>query len=195
MPIKVFGDSISGNCHKVRYVCDLLAIDYEWHEVNILQQESRTPEFLQLNPQGQVPVIQLPGGEAIAQSNAIMRYLAHGSSLLPAEPLAQARVDEWLFWEQYSHEPYIAVNRFQMLYLGKTADQLESWRVQRGYAALDYMDGQLAERQWLTNDSFSIADIALYAYTSMATQGGFDLARYQHLQNWLNNCKAALEAD
>jgi glutathione S-transferase len=193
MPIKVFGDSISGNCHKVRYVCDLLSVDYEWHEVNILQQESRTPEYLQINPQGQVPAIQLPGGETIAQSNAIMRYLAHGSFLLPTEPLAQARVDEWLFWEQYSHEPYIAVNRFQMLYLGKTADELEAWRVERGYAALDYMDGQLADRQWLANDSFSIADIALYAYTSMATQGGFDLARYHELQRWLTDCKAALK--
>lgn len=192
MTIKVYGDSISGNCLKVKWVCDLLDVSYEWCEVNILKQESRTPEYLDVNPQGQVPAIQLESGESLAQSNGIMRYLAQGSKLLPNDALAQARIDEWLFWEQYSHEPYIAVNRFQMKYLGKSAAELDDWRVQRGYEALRYMDDHLAKRQWLANDAFSIADISLYAYTSMATEGGFELGDYQHVTRWLADCKAEL---
>ncbi len=193
MSIKIYGDSISGNCLKIKYVCDILDIDYDWIELDILKQQSRTPEYLAMNPQGQVPAIQLPTGESIAQSNGIMRYLARGSNLLPADAFAEAKVDEWLFWEQYSHEPYIAVNRFQMKYLGKSANELEEWRVVRGQEALASMDRHLANHVWLANDQFSIADISLYAYTSMAEEGGFNLGDYPQVQRWLKDCAAEMD--
>ena len=114
--MRIYGDSNSGNCLKVKYTADYLGLGYEWINVDIMQGESRTPDFLQINPQGQVPVIELEDGRCLAQSNAIIRYLAQGTVLLPDDPYLQAKVDEWLFWEQYSHEPYIAVCRFHMLY-------------------------------------------------------------------------------
>lgn len=195
MTIKIYGDSISGNCLKVKYVCDILRIDYDWCEVDILKQQSRTPEYLAMNPQGQVPVIQLETGEAIAQSNGILRYLARDSKLLPTDALASAKIDEWLFWEQYSHEPYVAVNRFQMKYLGKSVDELEAWRVERGVAALKFMDTHLADHQWLANDQFSIADISLYAYTSLAEEGGFSLGDYPQVQRWLKDCAVEMDVN
>lgn len=193
MAMKIYGDSISGNCLKIKYVCDILQIEYQWCEVDILKQASRTPEYLAMNPQGQVPVIQLDTGECIAQSNGIMRFLARGSKLLPEDNLAQARIDEWLFWEQYSHEPYIAVNRFQMKYLGKRANELESWRVERGYEALNLMEQHLQNHSWFANGKFSIADIALYAYTSMAQEGGFDLGGYPGIERWLQACALEIQ--
>lgn len=114
--MKVYGDKNSGNCLKVKYTADYLNIPYEWIAVDLMQGASRTPEYLRINPQGQVPAIQLEDGHCLAQSNAIIRYLAQGTVLLPEDPYQQARVDELLFWEQYSHEPYIAVCRAQILY-------------------------------------------------------------------------------
>ena len=117
--MRIYGDLSSGNCLKVKYTADFLGLDYDWTPVDIMQGESRAPDFLRMNPQGQVPVIQLEDGRCLAQSNAIIRYLAQGTALLPLDNYLQAKVDEWLFWEQYSHEPYIAVCRFHMLYQGK----------------------------------------------------------------------------
>jgi glutathione S-transferase len=194
MSFKVFGDSVSGNCHKIRYVADLLGLTYEWQEVNILEGESRTPEYLSMSPQGQVPVVQLEDGTVITQSNGIMRYLARGSALFPSDPLQQAKVDEWLFWEQYSHEPYVAVSRFQMRYLKRTIDERDDWRVERGNNALDFMDACLANNAWLANESFSIADIALYAYTSLAHEGGFSLEDRPNVERWVRACHAKLDA-
>ena len=115
--MKIYGDTNSGNCLKVKWVCDKLALPYRWIDVNTMKQETRTAEFLKLNSAGQVPTIVLDDGRTLAQSNAIIRYLARGSDLIPQDAFAQAKMDEWLFWEQYSHEPYIAVCRFQMVYL------------------------------------------------------------------------------
>ena len=140
----IYGDTKSGNCLKVKYTADYLELDYEWISVDITQGESRTPDFLRINPQGQVPVVQFEVGRYLAQSNAIIRYLARGTALLPEDLYVQAKVDEWLFWEQYSHEPYIAVCRFHMLYLGKSRESREPWRVERGEQALDYMENHLA---------------------------------------------------
>ena len=192
--MKIFGDSISGNCLKVKYTADLLGLDSQWHEVNILKGASRTPEFLQINPHGQVPAVQFDNGETLAQSNAIIRYLANGTHLLPSEPLAAAKVDEWLFWEQYSHEPYVAVCRFQMRYLNRSKEELEDWRVSCGDEALDYMEQYLANHKWLANDSFSIADIALHAYTNMAEEGGFDLTVRPNLIRWLADCQTEINS-
>ena len=190
--MRIYGDTNSGNCLKVKYTADYLGLAYEWIAVDITQGESRTPDFLEINPQGQVPVIQVEDRRCLAQSNAIIRYLAQGTALLPEDAYLQAKVDEWLFWEQYSHEPYIAVCRFHMLYLGKPRDSREPWRVERGEQALDYMENRLAGRQWLTGDTFTIADIALLAYTRVAHEGGFDLGIRQNVQQWVRDCERLL---
>ena len=190
--MKIYGDSNSGNCLKVKYTADYLGLDYEWIAVDITQGESRTADFLEINPQGQVPAIQLEDGRCLAQSNAIIRYLAQGTALLPEDAYLQAKVDEWLFWEQYSHEPYIAVCRFHMLYLGKSRESREPWRVERGELALDYMESHLAGRQWLAGDTFTIADIALLAYTRVAHEGGFDLETRQNVRQWIQDCERLL---
>ena len=138
--MKVYGDTNSGNCLKVKWVCDHLALPYTWIAVDTLKGETRTAEFLKLNGAGQVPTIELDDGRALAQSNAIIRYLARGSRLIPQDAFAEGKMDEWLFWEQYSHEPYIAVCRFQMFYLKKPASDLDPDKVKRGSAALDRRD-------------------------------------------------------
>ena len=123
--MKIYGDQNSGNCLKVKWVADRLALPYEWIEIDTLKGGSRTAEFLKLNPWGQVPAVVLDDGRTLAQSNAIIRYLARGSELIPADAFAAAKMDEWLFWEQYSHEPYVAVCRFHMVYLGRKASELD----------------------------------------------------------------------
>src|ERR1700749_2431847 len=159
--MKIHGDSNSGNCLKVKWVCDKLALPDRGIEVDTLKRETRTAEFLKLNSAGQVPTVEFDDGRTLAQSNAIIRYLARGSALIPADGFAAAKMDEWLFWEQYSHEPYIAVCRFHMRYLGKAASELDPERVKRGYAALDRMESHLAGSRFLVGAAFSLADIAL----------------------------------
>lgn len=190
--MKVYGDTNSGNCLKVKWVCDYLALPYRWIDVDTMKGESRTAEFLKLNSAGQVPTIELDDGRTLAQSNAIIRYLGRGSDLIPADAFAQARMDEWLFWEQYSHEPYIAVCRFQMVYLRKPASELDPEKVKRGYAALDRMELHLADSRFLAGDAVSLADVALLAYTRLAHQGGFDLGKYPHLRRWFGDAERAL---
>ncbi len=184
MTMRIFGDSISGNCLKVKWVPDLLELPYQWEEVDILKGESRTPSFLAMNAAGQVPVILLDDGRTIAQSNAIILYLAEGSSLLPADPFARAKMMEWLFWEQYSHEPYIAVARFQVVYQHKPVAQLKPRLVERGNAALARLELALREQPYLVG-RLSLADISLVAYTRMARQGGFDVDAYPSVMSWI----------
>jgi glutathione S-transferase len=183
--MKIHGDGNSGNCLKVKWVCDALALPYAWIDVDTTRGGSRTPEFLKLNPWGQVPTIEFDDGRTLAQSNAIIRYLARGSDLIPADPFATAQMDAWLFWEQYSHEPYVAVCRFQMVYLGKPASELDANLVKRGYTALDHMERRLNEARFLVGDIFSLADVALLAYTRVAHEGGFDLSRHAALTRWI----------
>jgi glutathione S-transferase len=183
--MKIYGDSNSGNCLKVKWVCDRLALSYIWVDVDTLKQETRTPQFLALNSAGQVPTVEFDDGRTLAQSNAIIRYLAHGSALIPGDAFAAAKMDEWLFWEQYSHEPYIAVCRFQMLYLGKGSSELDPDKVRRGCAALERMEQHLAGTRFLVGEDFSLADVALLAYTRVAHEGGFDLARYPSVRRWI----------
>jgi glutathione S-transferase len=190
--MKIHGDSNSGNCLKVKWVCDRLALPYAWIEVDMLRQETRTPQFLALNSAGQVPVVEFDDGRTLAQSNAIIRYLARGSTLIPADAFASAKMDEWLFWEQYSHEPYIAVCRYQMRYLGKAASELDPEKVRRGYAALERMDLHLSRARFLIGDDASLADVALLAYTRVAHEGGFDLARYPNVRRWIADGESAL---
>ncbi len=142
--MKIHGDSNSGNCLKVKWVCDHLGLPYTWIEIDTLKRETRSAQFLKLNSAGQVPTVQLDDDRTLAESNAIIRYLARGSDLIPGDDFAAAKMDEWLFWEQYSHEPYVAVCRFQMRYLGKPASALDPDKVERGHAALARMERQLA---------------------------------------------------
>ena len=190
--MKVYGDRISGNCLKVQYTADYLGLDYDWVDTDIMAGESRTPEYLAMNPAGQVPTLLLDDGRAIAQSNAIIGYLAEGSELLPADAYERAKVYEWLFWEQYSHEPYVAVCRFVMVYQQKSAAEREGWRVERGEAALDLMDQSLADRDWFAGSGLSIADIGLVAYTRLAHEGGFDLDARPRVRAWIERTETAL---
>lgn len=190
--MKIYGDLNSGNCLKVKWVCDRLRIPYKWIAVDTMRGETRTPAFLQLNASGQVPVVEFDDGRALAQSNAIIRYLARGSDLIPIDDFLAAKMDEWLFWEQYSHEPYIAVCRFLLVYLGKPASDLDPDKVKRGYAALARMERQLATTRFLVGDLFTLADVALLAYTRVAHEGGFDLADYGAVRRWINDSERAL---
>jgi len=190
--MRIYGDSNSGNCLKVKFVCDHLQIPYTWTEVDTQKGETRTAGFLKLNPAGQVPTVVFDDGRALAQSNAIIRYLARDSDLIPSDSFAEAKMDEWLFWEQYSHEPYIAVCRFQMVYLRKSAGELDPEKVKRGYAALARMETQLAATSFLVGDVLSLADVALLAYTRVAHEGGFDLTAYPAVRRWIAACEASL---
>ncbi len=192
MALRIFGDSISGNCLKVKWVADFLGIPYVWTETSVVNAETRTPEFLTLNPAGQVPLIILQDGRPLAQSNAIMLHLADGSALIPADAYDRARMLEWLFWEQYSHEPYVAVARFQMHYMGKTREEIGERIYERGAAALKRMDDALAGGGFLVGEAVSLADVALVAYTRVAHEGGFDLSDYPAVKAWVARVEAAL---
>jgi glutathione S-transferase len=190
--MKIHGDINSGNCLKVKWVCDRLGLPYEWIAVDTLKRETHTPQFLKLNGAGQVPVLELDDGRALAQSNAIIRYLARDSDLIPADTFLAAKMDEWLFWEQYSHEPYIAVCRFMMIYLGKPASDLDADKVKRGYAALARMEHQLAATRFLIGDALTLADVSLLAYTRVAHEGGFHLDGYASVRRWIGECEQRL---
>jgi len=190
--MKVFGDSNSGNCLKVKWLCDLLALPYAWIEIDILRGESRTSDFLAMHPAGQVPVVVLDDGRALAQSNAVIRYLARGSALIPADAYRAAKMDEWLFWEQNSHEPFVAGCRFQLVYLHKSRDQLDPEKVKRGYAALEHMDQALQLARYFGGETASLADLALLAYTRVAPEGGFDLAAFAAVRRWIPEAEQAL---
>ena len=193
MTLRIFGDSISGNCLKVKWTADYLGLAYAWTETSVLGGETRTPAFLALNAAGQVPVAILADGRPLAQSNAIIHHLAEGSTLIPRDPYERAQMLEWMFWEQYSHEPYIAVARFQVKYLGKPASALEPRLVERGHDALARLESALTDRAFLVGQTLSLADIALVAYTRTAGEGGFDLASYAAVRTWIGRVEAALQ--
>lgn len=191
--MRIYGDSISGNCLKVKWVADYLGRKYEWIETDVLRGESRTAQFLALNPVGQVPLVVLGDGRPLAQSNAIIVHLAEGSDLIPADAYDRARMLEWMFWEQYSHEPYVAVARFQVRYAGKPVSELEARLVERGNGALQRLEDGLVVSSFLVGEVPSLADVALVAYTRVAHEGGFDLARYPRVQAWVKRVEAALK--
>ncbi len=191
--MKIYGDSISGNCLKVKWTADFLGLPYMWIETNILDGESRTETFLAVNPAGQVPAVILPDGRPLAQSNAIILYLAEGSQLIPADAYDRARMFEWLFWEQYSHEPYVAVARFQVRYLGKSVADLDERIVERGASALRRLETALADAPFLVGERVTLADLALVAYTRVAHEGGFDLQLYPAVKAWVARVERALD--
>jgi len=183
----VFGMSASGNCYKIKLLLEMLDAPYAWREVDVLNGGSRAPEFLAMNPNGKVPVLEIGPGQYLPESNAILVYLAEETPFWPQDKFARAQVLQWMFFEQYSHEPYIAVARFIKKFL--PADHVRQQEIprllERGYQALDVMEKQLTGREWLVGGEMTIADIALYAYTHDAAAGGFDLSRYPAISAWL----------
>jgi glutathione S-transferase len=188
----VYGMSASGNCYKVRLLLEQLGLAYRWVEVDSVGGQTRTPEFLARNPNGKVPLLELADGRRLAESNAILCYLAEGSALLPADAWRRAQVLQWLFFEQYSHEPYVAVARFIAAWLPPDHPRhAELPRLRdRGHAALALMEAALATREFLVDGGYSVADIALYAYTHDAPRGGIALDRYPALRAWLARVEA-----
>jgi len=176
----------SGNGYKVRLVLAQLAIPYERVELDIERGETRTPEFLAKNPNGRIPVLEYAPGRFLAESNAIAFYLADGTPLLPDDRLGRAEVLQWMFFEQYSHEPYIATSRHWIL-TGKAAERRALLDAKRepGYAALGVMERRLRDRAFFVGERYSIADVALYAYTHVAHEGGFDLGGFPRVREWL----------
>jgi glutathione S-transferase len=159
--MKIFGDHRSGNCDKVRFTIGHLQLPHEWIEIDSVKGGTRTPEFLAMNARGQVPVVVLPDGRALAQSNAIVRYLCDGSPLLPADRWKRAKIDEWMFWEANNHEFFIAGCISHMTYMAKSKETRDALRVQRGDRALDMMENHLRTANWMVADELTAADIAL----------------------------------
>ncbi|WP_291205369.1 glutathione S-transferase family protein [Hyphomonas sp.] len=191
--IRVFGDSISGNCLKVKWVAERLGLAHEWIEIDILKGETRTDAFLALNPFGQVPVVQFDDGRTLSQSNAIILHFAEGSDLVPADAFERAKMLEWMFWEQYSHEPTIAVRRFQKHYLKKSDDAIDADLMAKGRRALGRMEMALISSDFIAGGAaISLADIALLAYTRMAHEGGFDLVDFPAVHAWVARCELEL---
>lgn len=187
MTMTVYGMKASGNCFKIQLLMEQLGLPYRWVEVNSATGETRTAEFLAKNPNGKVPLLELEDGRTLGESNAILGFLAEGSTLLPADAWQRAKVNQWLFFEQYSHEPYIAVARFIMRWLPEghpRRDELPRLQ-ERGHQALQLMESHLHDREFLVDAGHSIADIALYAYTHEAPMGGFELHDYPAIQAWL----------
>lgn len=190
--LKVYGDVDSGNCYKVKLLLHLLNVPCEWVNVDILKGETRTQEFLAMNPNGKIPALELDNGEFLSESNAILCYLSDGTEYVPADKLQRARVMQWLFFEQYSHEPNIATSRYIIRYLGRPKEReadLDA-RSKPGYAALDVMEQHLRTRHYFVGGRYSIADIGLYAYTHVAEEGDFDLSRFEALRSWLGRVQS-----
>ena len=171
----------------VKLLLSLLGIEHEWQYIDILNGETQTPAFLQINPNGKIPTVQFEDGRFLAESNAILTYFAEQTPLLPEDKYHKAKVMEWLFFEQYSHEPFIAVARFIEKYLGMPEERKDEYKSLQsgGHKALAVMEKQLSSSSYLASESLSIADIALFAYTHVAHEGGFALQQYPHIQAWL----------
>ncbi len=190
--LKLYDFLSSGNGYKCRLVLHQLALPHERIELDILQGETRTPAFLAKNPNGRIPALELADGTVLAESNAIMCYLADGTPLLPQDRLQRAQVLQWLFFEQYSHEPFIAVARFIRHFLPEDSPRhAELPRLERGgNAALSVLEQRLVDHPFLVADRYTIADIGLYAYTHVADEGGFDLGGYPAVRAWLQRVAA-----
>jgi glutathione S-transferase len=191
----IYGDYISGNCLKVKFVADRLGLPYDWVEISVLKSETRTPEFLGMNPAGQVPVVRFADSGVLAQSNAIMLHLAQNTDLIPADPFERALMFQWLFWEQYSHETAIAVLRFQKFYLKKTDGEIDANLRPRCLRVLALMDEHLEGRSYFVGKKLSLADIALVAYTRFAHQADIDLALYPNVRLWVHRIEDDLRLE
>ena len=189
--LKLYDYLPSGNGYKVRMLLTQLEIPFERVELDIVKGETRTPDFLTINPNGRIPVLELEDGARLSESNAILFYLAEGTPFLPDHGLARAQILEWMFFEQYSHEPNIATSRFWLMHGERTDERRAGLEQKRplGYAALEVMEKHLAKRTFFASEHYTIADIALYAYTHVAHEGGFDLSRFESINIWLERIR------
>jgi glutathione S-transferase len=181
----LYNSQVSGNCYKVRLLFSHLGLAYDKHEVDVIDRSGRRELLGDLNPALRVPTLVLDDGRSLGESNAIISYFAEGTEYLPEDRFERAQVLQWLFFEQYSHEPYIAVARFwRIAGITPAPDELEA-KERGGRAALAALDGRLTDHGFLVGDRYSIADIALYAYTHVAPEGGFELEPYPAIRAWL----------
>ena len=190
--IHLYDNSDSGNGYKVRLLLAHLGRPYRWTDVDIFSGASRTPEFLAKNPNGSIPTLQLDDGTCLAESNAILWYLAEDSRFVPTDRLGRAQVLQWMFFEQYSHEPYVATPRYILRHLPADSPRRAELpaRLERGREALAVMERHLSTRQFFVAEQYSIADMALFAYTHVAPQGGHDLAPYPAIRAWISRVAA-----
>ncbi len=186
---RIYGDMLSGNCYKIKLLMQFLNIKHEWIHIDILAGDTHSEEFLRKNSNAKIPVLQIGDSEYLTESNAILNYLAEGSEYLPSSGIKRAEVLQWQFFEQYSHEPYIAVARYINKYLGLPEDKVElhQSKQQGGYKALSVMEKQLSQTAFFIGNSPTIADISLYAYTHVAHEGGFELDQYPKIKHWLQS--------
>jgi glutathione S-transferase len=183
----LYNSQVSGNCYKVRLILAHLGLPYERVELDVVDRSNRPEVLGGLNPALRVPTLVLDDGRPLAESNAILCYFGEGTELVPRDAYERAQMLQWMFFEQYDHEPAIAVVRFWLRYSGRPeafADRLEE-RTAAGYRALGAMELHLDGREWLVGNAFSLADISLYAYTHVADEGGFELDRFPAVQSWL----------
>ncbi len=189
--MKLYDFHDSGNGYKVRLLCALIGLDHDYREIDITRGESRTPEFLAKNPNGRIPVLELDDGTFLTESDAILHHLADGTSYLPADRLAETRVLQWMFFEQYNHEPSIAVARYIVRHTPEDhprRGELPGLR-ERGHAALEVMEDRLSGHDWLVGDGPTIADIALFAYTHVAEDGGIETTGYPGIKAWMDRIR------
>ncbi|MGE8720651.1 glutathione S-transferase family protein [Leptospira terpstrae] len=190
--MKIYGDKQSGNSYKLILVTSFLQIPYEWQDIDTTKGETRTDSFLQLNPNGKIPILIWNDGRVLSESNAILNFLAEGSDLIPKDAFDRARVFQWQFFEQYSHEPYIAVARYIKHYLGIPEERRAEYESKQegGHKALKVLETQLEKTPFLVGNSLTTADISLFAYTHVALEGGFDLSMYPKIQDWIRRIQS-----
>ncbi|XDD54497.1 glutathione S-transferase family protein [Leptospira sp. WS4.C2] len=190
--MKIYGDKQSGNSYKLILLASFLQIPYEWQDIDTKKGETRTDSFLQMNPNGKIPILVLDDGRILSESNAILNFLAEGSDLIPKDSFERAKVFQWQFFEQYSHEPYIAVARYIRHYLGIPAERRGEYESKQmgGHKALKVMETQLGKTPYLVGDYLTTADISLFAYTHVAEEGGFDLSSYPKILDWIKRIQS-----
>jgi glutathione S-transferase len=186
---RVYGDMLSGNCYKIALLMALLNIKHEWEHIDILAGDTQSSSFKAMNNNAKIPVLHINDSEYLYESNAILNYLAEGSVFLPSRPIERAKILQWQFFEQYSHEPYIAVARYIHRYLGLPKERAAEYHAKQegGHKALRVMEQQLSKTPFLIGDTPTIADISLYAYTHVAHEGGFTFTSYPHIEAWLRS--------
>lgn len=187
---KLYEYSPSGNCYKIRLLLTQIGITFQRIEIDIIKRESRTTDFLLKNPNGRIPVLEIESGKFLFESNAIMFYLSEETEFFPSDKFERAQVMQWLFFEQYSHEPFIATSRFWYM-TGKADEYKEALQQKQaaGYAALGVMEQHLQNHAFFVGDRYTIADIGLFAYTHVAGEGGFDLTKFPAIETWIDRVK------
>lgn len=190
--MKVYGDTQSGNCYKIKLLMAMLNIEHEWIEVDILAGETQSESFIKKNPNGKIPLLELNDGRVLSESNAILHYLVTGTAFASDNAYQNAKILQWQFFEQYSHEPYIAVARYIAKYLGLPDDRKADYQSKQvgGHKALKVMESQLQQTPYLVGDDITIADISLYGYTHVADEGGFDLTNYPAINRWIKQIQS-----